>query len=62
MKPDEYGGPDQTPLLYYRTDEQIEAYRKLPVEVKLNWLQVQMEFFYYAIPEEAKERRRSLLG
>lgn len=62
MKGDEHEGPGEAPLLYYRTDEQIEAYRKLPVEVKLDWLQAQMEFFYYAMPEEARERRRRLLG
>ncbi|GAQ94463.1 hypothetical protein TAGGR_1644 [Thermodesulfovibrio aggregans] len=42
------------PLLYYKTKEQIEEYRKKPVEQKLMWLQQQMEFFYYAMNEKAK--------
>ena len=33
------------PLLYYRTREDIEAYRKKPVKEKLRWLEAQMEFF-----------------
>jgi hypothetical protein len=37
------------------TKEQIEEYRKKPVELKLSWLQAQMEFFYYAMPEKIKK-------
>lgn len=42
------------PLLYYRSDEDIRAYRKKPVKEKLQWLQTQMEFFYKAMPKKAK--------
>ena len=48
------------PLLYYRTREDIEAYRKKPVKEKLRWLEAQMEFFYKAIPKRAKEIRDKL--
>ncbi|GLI53881.1 hypothetical protein [Thermodesulfovibrio yellowstonii] len=51
----------QEPLLYYKTKEQIEEYRKKPVELKLSWLQAQMEFFYYAMPEKAKRIRKNLM-
>ncbi|MCS7214792.1 MAG: hypothetical protein N2042_07420 [Thermodesulfovibrio sp.] len=44
----------EEPLLYYKTKEDIEQYRKKPVELKLMWLEEQMEFFYYAMPEKAK--------
>ncbi|GAN31757.1 MAG: hypothetical protein UZ01_01812 [Candidatus Brocadia sinica] len=42
------------PLLYYKTKEQIEEYRKKLVLEKLMWLEAQMEFFYNAMPEKAK--------
>lgn len=42
------------PLLYYKTKEDIEAYRKKPVRLKLQWLQAQMEFFHRAMPAKAK--------
>ena len=45
------------PLLYYRTDEEIAAYRKKPVKLKLQWLQAQMEFFYKATPKKVKKLR-----
>jgi hypothetical protein len=45
------------PLLYYRTKEEIEAYRKKPVTLKLQWLEAQMEFFYKAMPVKAKRIR-----
>ena len=48
------------PLLYYRTKEQIDAYRKLPVKAKLMWLEAQMEFFHKAMPEKAKKIRDRL--
>lgn len=48
------------PLLYYRTDEEIEAYRKKPALEKLKWLEAQMEFFYKAMPKKAKEIRDKL--
>jgi hypothetical protein len=51
---------DDRPLLYYRTKEQIEAYRKKPVIEKLKWLEAQMEFFHKAMPKKAKEIRDRL--
>ncbi len=48
------------PFLYYRTDEEIEAYRKKPAIEKLRWLEAQMEFFYKAMPKRAKEIRDKL--
>lgn len=48
------------PLLYYRTDEEIEAYRKKSTLQKLKWLEAQMEFFYEAMPKRAKEIRDKL--
>jgi hypothetical protein len=47
-------------LLYYKTKEDIEAYRKKSVKLKLQWLQAQMEFFYRAMPTEAKSIRDKL--
>jgi len=44
-------------LLYYRTKEQMEAYRNIPVEQKLMWLQMQMEFYHECMPEKAKRFR-----
>ena len=46
------------PLLYYRTKEEIEAYRKKPVKLKMQWLEAQMEFFHKAMPQKAKKIRR----
>ncbi|MBI5194645.1 MAG: hypothetical protein HZA08_14600 [Nitrospirae bacterium] len=48
------------PLLYYRTREEIEAYRKKPVLEKLKWLEAQMEFFCKAMPKRAKDIRDKL--
>lgn len=48
------------PLLYYRTDEEIKAYRKKPAIEKLRWLEAQMEFFYKAMPKRAKKIRDKL--
>ncbi len=48
------------PLLYYKTREEILAYRRKPVDVKLQWLQAQMEFFHCAMPEKAKKIRDKL--
>jgi len=50
------------PLLYYKTKEQIEEYRKKPVREKLQWLEAQMEFFYKAMPEKAKRIRERLFS
>jgi hypothetical protein len=35
----------------------MEAYRKKPVKLKLQWLQAQMEFFHKAMPPKAKKIR-----
>lgn len=48
------------PLLYYRTKEEIDAYRKKPVKERLKWLEAQMEFFYKAMPDKAKKIRERL--
>ena len=48
------------PLLYYKTKEEIEAYRRKPVKYKLQWLEEQMEFFHKAMPEKAKRARERL--
>ncbi|MCJ7496496.1 MAG: hypothetical protein MUP68_20020 [Deltaproteobacteria bacterium] len=48
------------PLLYYKTKEDIEAYRKTPVNLKLQWLEAQMEFFHKAMPAKAKKIREKL--
>ena len=48
------------PLLYYRTKEAIEAYKKKPVIERLKWLEAQMEFFHKAMPEKAKRIRERL--
>lgn len=45
---------NKQPLLYYKTKDDIERYRILPVELKFEWLEAQMEFFYETMPEEAK--------
>ncbi len=47
----------EMPLLYYRTKGEIEAYCKKPTELKLQWLQAQMEFFHKAMPSKAKRIR-----
>ena len=38
-------------LLYYRTLDQMKAYRKVPVEQKFAWLQMQMEFYHECMSE-----------
>lgn len=48
------------PLLYYKTREDIKAYREKPVKQKLQWLEAQMEFFHKAMPERAKRIREKL--
>ncbi len=50
----------EIPLLYYKTKKEIEDYRKKPVELKLQWLEAQMEFFHKAMPARAKRIRESL--
>ena len=48
------------PLLYYKTNEEIESYRKKPIIERLKWLEAQMEFFHKAMPEKAKRIRERL--
>jgi len=50
----------ERPLLYYKTKEDIEAYKKKSVKLKLQWLEAQMEFFHKAMPNEAKKIRDKL--
>jgi len=57
MKDSQPDSADQQPLLYYKTREDIEIYRKKSVKLKLEWLEAQMEFFYKAMPNEAKKIR-----
>ncbi|MCL4457420.1 MAG: hypothetical protein M1147_09355 [Nitrospirae bacterium] len=45
------------PLLYFKTKEDIQAYRKKSVMLKLQWLEAQMEFFHKVMPEKAKRIR-----
>lgn len=49
-----------SPLLYYRTKEEIAAYRKKPVKLKMQWLEAQMEFFHKAMPQKAKRIREKI--
>jgi hypothetical protein len=60
MKDSQHDSADQQPLLYHKTKEDIEIYRKKSVELKLQWLEAQMEFFYKAMPKEAKSIRDKL--
>lgn len=48
---------NKAPMLYYRTIEQIKEYRRKPALQKIKWLEAQMEFFYYAMPDKAKRIR-----
>jgi hypothetical protein len=50
----------ERPLLYYKTKEDIEAYKKKSVQLKLQWLEAQMEFFHKAMPNEARRIRDKL--
>jgi hypothetical protein len=40
---------------YHVTDEQIEAYRKLPIEERLRWLEEAREFLAKILPNEQLE-------
>jgi hypothetical protein len=60
MKDRQVDSVKERPLLHYKTKEDIEAYRKKSVKLKLQWLQAQMEFFYRAMPNEAKRIRDKL--
>jgi TPP-dependent pyruvate/acetoin dehydrogenase alpha subunit len=47
-------------LLFYRSKEQVEAWRKVPVADKLARLQAQMEFFHKTMTEKARQVRDRL--
>ena len=51
-----------TPLLYYRTREQMIAYRNKPVLEKLQQLQAWMMFLHAAMPEKSKQFRDKMKG
>ena len=54
MKGKSSRGFHDAPLIYYKTDQDIETYRKTPVKQKFQWLEAQMAFFYKAMPKKAK--------
>jgi hypothetical protein len=60
MKDSQYDSGEGRPLLYHKTREDIEIYRKKSVKLKLQWLEAQMEFFHKAMPNEAKKIRDKL--
>ncbi len=60
MKNRQVDSVQERPLLYYKTKEDIEAYKKKSVQLKLQWLEAQMEFFHKAMPNEAKRIRDKL--
>ena len=60
MKNKQVDSVQERPLLYYKTKEDIEAYKKKSVQLKLQWLEAQMEFFHKAMPNEAKKIRDKL--
>jgi hypothetical protein len=60
MKDSQGDSLDGQPLLYHKTREEIEAYRKKSVKFKLQRLEAQMEFFYKAMPDKAKRIRDKL--
>ncbi|MEK7313374.1 MAG: hypothetical protein AAB065_02770 [Deltaproteobacteria bacterium] len=45
------------PLLYYRTKEQIKAYRKKSVEERLERIEAWMEFYNTVMTKKAKSIR-----
>jgi hypothetical protein len=60
MKSKESDNLKKIPLLYYKTKKDIETHRKKPIELKLQWLEAQMEFFHKAMPPKAKRIREKL--
>ena len=60
MKNRQVDSVQERPLLYHKTNEDIEIYRKKSVKLKLQWLEAQMEFFHKAMPNEAKRIRDKL--
>ncbi|MDD5452555.1 MAG: hypothetical protein PHT49_11730 [Desulfovibrionales bacterium] len=53
---------NKRPLLYYKTMEQMKEYRERPAIQRIKWLEAQMEFFYYAMPDKAKKIRDRMLA
>jgi len=62
MNDNQNGKALEHPLLYYKTREDIQSYRRKPAEMKLQWLEAQMEFFYEAMPDKAKKIRDKFLA
>ena len=62
MKDSQINAVKERPLLYYKTREDIESYRRKPAELKLQWLEAQMEFFHEAMPDKAKKIRDRFLA
>ncbi|NCO68879.1 MAG: hypothetical protein GW873_10260 [Nitrospirae bacterium] len=60
FKIDENLPVEDEPFLYYKTEEDIRSYKNKPLDLKLKWLEAQMEFFYKAMPEKAKKIRDKL--
>jgi hypothetical protein len=50
---------DNPPLLYYRTQEQIEAYRRIPAIRKIRKMEMEMELMYYMRLTREKETDKS---
>ena len=50
----------ERPHLYYKSRDDIEAYRNKPLYLKLQWLEEQMEFLHKAMPPKAKKIRDKL--
>ena len=53
---------DNLPLLYYRSSEQIEAYRRMPTLQKIRKLEMEMEFLYYVRLERMKRKGKVNVG
>jgi hypothetical protein len=47
------------PLLFYRSQEQIEAYRRMPALQKIRKLEMEMEFLYYVRLERMKRKGKA---
>ena len=62
MNDNQNGTTLERPLLYYKTREDIQSYRRKPTEMKLQWLEAQMEFFHEAMPDKAKKIRDRFLA
>jgi len=45
---------------YTYTKEKFEAYKKVPVGQKLEWLEKMNRFLYYFMPTKSKELREKL--